>query len=525
MKKVITNRFFIALTSFSILAGLGITFLMERNSFWYGWLITSLMLGLSSAILFIIYKKTGAARLLGWMMAASFILRLGLGITLMKILPVAGYDTEQQKAGYVFYDAFRRDGQAMDLARSEKPIYSVFTEKYATDQYGGYLGLSIFVYRVLSGGDYRSHLMLILSALAAAFGVPFLWMILTRLGEARWQKFAGWWYVLYPQAVLLGASQMREPYLITLVTIVLWAALAWQNKEKNANLYWMLFALAGLLLLSPGVAVLSLLISSVWIWMDRSKRNVPLWFFPVILGVLVIGSIVLAYGLARQDQLARNSPVEVIFNWFRNAAAWDLSLTQGASGQLSLQLQALPEWAQIPFIIIYGILQPVLPATLLDTAAWLWRMISSYLAFGWYLLLPLITYGSFSAAFEPDRKLRSKMLWFGMVIWTWIIICSARAGGDQWDNPRYRTILLVVMVIFAAWAWDRARMKSFVWLKRIALVEGIFLLFFVQWYAARYYRIFGKMPFYEMVGIILLLSFIIFAGGYIKDRIQRSHKV
>ena len=179
-------------------------------------------------------------------MAVAFFLRLGLGITLMKALPVVGYDTEQQKAGYVFYDSFRREWQAMDIARSDKPILSVFSKKYATDQYGGYLGLSVFVYRVLSGGDYRPHLMLILSALAAAMGVPFLWMILSRLktGTGSWHKFAGWWYVLYPQAVLLGASQMREPFLITFVTIVFWAAIEWQHSGIKASWAWLLTGLA-----------------------------------------------------------------------------------------------------------------------------------------------------------------------------------------------------------------------------------------------------------------------------------------
>ena len=41
----------------------------------------------------------------------------------------------------------------MDIAQSDKPILSVFSKKYATDQYGGYLGLSVIVYRVLSGRD------------------------------------------------------------------------------------------------------------------------------------------------------------------------------------------------------------------------------------------------------------------------------------------------------------------------------------------------------------------------------------
>ena len=122
------------------------------------------------------------------MVAVSFILRLGLGVALMKTLPVAGYDTPQQKAGYVFFDAYRRDGQAINIARSDKPILTVFSKKYATDQYGGYLGLSVIVYRLLSGNIFRPYLMLILSALAAAMGVPFLWMILARIAGWKMAK-------------------------------------------------------------------------------------------------------------------------------------------------------------------------------------------------------------------------------------------------------------------------------------------------------------------------------------------------
>ncbi len=523
--KSATIRKIVIFSVISVIGGGLITYLMDKTtSWWFGWLVSSLMLGASFAVLYLLYKKAGSGKVLGCMVAISFILRLGLGVALMKTLPVAGYDTEQQKAGYVFYDAYRRDGQAIEIAQSDKSILSVFSKQYATDQYGGYLGLSVIVYRLFSASIYRPYLLLILSALAATMGVPFLWMILAHLRDGKWQKFAGWWYVLYPEAVLLGASQMREPYLITFMAIVFWGALEWQRTGTRSSWIWLAGGLIGLLLFSPGIAILSLIIIPVWIWLDRRKRNIPWWVFPAVFSVLVIGLILLAYGLAREGHFAKDSPIEIILNWFRNASAWDVALTQGASGQLDFQLKSLPEWMKMPFITMYGLLQPVLPATIMDTSIWLWRSLTSYLAIGWYLLIPLIVYGSVAAFLEADKTIRSKMQWLAVAIWFWFIISSARAGGDMWDNPRYRTIILVFIVIFAAWSWDRARQQKFIWLKRIVLVEGVFLLFFMEWYAARYYQIFVKLPFFTMIGMILGISALIIFGGIIYDRVQANRK-
>lgn len=506
------------------LGGVVIYLMDHTTTWWYGWLISSLILGGGFTILYLLYKKAGASKVLGCMVAVSFILRLGLGVALMKTLPVAGYDTPQQKAGYVFYDAYRRDGQAIEIAQSGKSMLTVFSRKYATDQYGGYLGLSVIVYRLLSANIYRPYLLLILSALVAAMGVPFLWMILARLQAGKWQKFACWLFVLYPEAVLLGASQMRDPYLITFMTIVLWAALEWQRTRARSSWIWLAGGLIGLLLFSPGIAVLSLIIISVWIWLDRRKRSLPWWVFPVVFGVLVIGLILLAYGLARQGHFAKNSPIEIILTWFKNASAWDIEVTQRASGQLDFQLKSLPEWIQMPFIAVYGILQPVLPATIMDTSIWLWRILTSYLAMGWYLLLPLIAYGTMSTFYEIDKTLRLRMQWLAVAIWSWIIISSIRAGGDMWDNPRYRTIILVFIVIFAAWAWEHAKLHRLVWLKRVALVEGIFSLFFMHWYASRYYQIFGRLQFFTMIVWILGISALILFGGLIYDKLQLTRK-
>jgi uncharacterized membrane protein YozB (DUF420 family) len=99
----------------------------------------------------------------------------------------------------------------------------------------------------------------------------------------------------------------------------------------------------------------------------------------------------------------------------------------------------------------------------------------------------------------------------------WIVISSARAGGDQWDNPRYRTVFLPWLALILAWGWDFARRKKDAWLWRILLVEGIFLAFFLTWYLSRYYSIIGRLPFNTMLVVIIALSLIVLVGGAVWD--------
>jgi hypothetical protein len=52
-------------------------------------------------------------------------------------------------------------------------------------------------------------------------------------------------------------------------------------------------------------------------------------------------------------------------------------------------------------------------------------------------------------------------------------------------------------------------------------MEIVFLLFFGQWYASRYYHFGGQLPFAQMVAIIFGLWVLIFCGGWWSDRKQR----
>ncbi len=161
-------------------ASLGLAALLsalDGGVWWIGWLAYSFLLLLGLSALAALWRSAGAPRTLGLMLLLALFLRLGLGISLTYVLPVAGNPTDVQQAGYVFKDAFNRDTQAWELARSTRPIWTAFDKSYrvgaahSTDQYGGLLALSALTYRCFSPDVHRAWLIILLSALTAAVGV------------------------------------------------------------------------------------------------------------------------------------------------------------------------------------------------------------------------------------------------------------------------------------------------------------------------------------------------------------------
>jgi hypothetical protein len=109
-------------------------------------------------------------------------------------------------------------------------------------------------------------------------------------------------------------------------------------------------------------------------------------------------------------------------------------------------------------------------------------------------------------------------MWLSFAVWGWILFTSLRGGGDQWDNPRYRTILFLWQAILVGNVWVWWRETRNVWLPRMVMMEIVFLLFFGQWYANRYYHFGGQLPFGQMVAVILGLWVLIFIVGWWVDR-------
>ena len=148
-----------------------------------------------------------------------------------------------------------------------------------------------------------------------------------------------------------------------------------------------------------------------------------------------------------------------------------------------------------------------------------------YRAIGWYLLLPLLLYFPLAAWRSPSGPERRTWLWLAAFVWLWILICAIRAGGDQWDNPRYRLIFLGVQAWAAGHAWLYWREHRDAWLPRIVALEILCVFLFGEWYLARYYLIGIHLPIMVVLSISLFFVVAVLVGGWLWDgrQARRSH--
>ncbi len=496
-----TRRILISTGGGLLLGGL-LTALFPAGTLWIGFASTALLSALALFGLLSAWRGVGqSSRLAAALIFTAFFLRLVVGAGYAVLLPRIGYESETQQAGYVFTDAYRRDGQAWQLAQSGQSLLSSFEEEFTTDQYGGLLAVSAGVYRLLSPDAHRPHLILILAAFFAALGVPFFYQALRQRWNEKLAALAAWVLVLYPDGVFFGSAQMREPFLIGLTAVALWAVITWGQHRRRSVIVG-LAALLGMGLLSSRVAAAEVGVLALWIWLE--------WIVPTFparwrtLGWLVL--VAAALGVAGLSA-----------RWFLSSAHWDLVVTERSSGFVTLIIKDLGEKYRIPFLVGYGLVQPVLPAAIFEPGLPLMKATVILRSLGWYALAPLLLYSL--AAFWRVKPVKDRALLVSLaaICLLWVVISSARAGGDMTDNPRYRTLFLPWMALLAAYAWQWARQRRDPWLLRFYLVELIFVGFFTHWYMARYLSLWRKLPFTRMVRYIAECSAVVLLGGALWD--------
>ena len=498
--------------------------LFEAGNYLISWLSATLIFFLGLSALYALWKWAGKPRPLLWILIFALFLRLISATALQVYLPINGYkNSEQQQAGYVFNDAYNRDTQAYELAQSDAPLTRAFTKKHRSDQYGGLLALSAGIYRYLSPDAHRPLLIILFAALFATLGIPFLWMASKEIGGTKLALPAAWIFALYPESILMGSSQMREPFLISLVAITLWAFLNWQKDKNNhensrKTTFWGLgLGFGAMLLISPAIAIFQLIFLSVYKLILDERKKVTGKQLAFIAAFLLLSLFLLSSALS-QSRIDASTPFGIILEWTQRAIKWDIYQLEDGSGWVQKLLAHMPSIFHIPFVTAYGLTQPVLPAAIIEPTTLIWKILGVMRALGWYLLAPFLLYGFFSIPKQDSEKARRLWTWFGLACWTWIIISSLRAGGDQWDNPRYRVIFLALEALFFAWAWLKFKEGTNSWLPRILTIEAIFLAFFTQWYASRYYVLFGTLSFGAMVTWILALSAIVVVWGILRDK-------
>ncbi|KPL80050.1 hypothetical protein ADN00_01910 [Ornatilinea apprima] len=467
------------------------------SSFW----ISALLLSVSVFILICAWRWGGGQKGLAAMMAAAFLVRLVFGIGISAVLPVYGYDNDEQNAGYLFTDAYRRDDEAWGLRLNPGSLWEVMRSEFDTDQYGGLLVLSGIVYRGISPDAHRPQLIVMLGAFFIALGLPFFWRASRALFDEKMARAAGWIYALYPDGILYGSSQLREPFMLGLFAIGFWAVCDWKNGARWKRLLGFGLAAAGMLLISSRIAVMALLALAVWFWViHTSPRQKKLSW----LGYAAIAGA----GLALAG---------IFWVWLRESLSWDMTLAVQNSGWVAKLIEGRPRVFQMGFITIYGLLRPLLPAAIADPSNPIWKTIAIVRSAGWYALAPFLLYSPLALLRAQDRAERRRMLVMVITLLVWVLISSLRAGGDDWDNPRYRIAFLPWLALAAPWALAKARAARDAWLARLIAVEVVFLLFFTNWYFSRYFNWFGRLPFWTMVAWIVALSGLIVVGGLVWD--------
>jgi UPF0716 family protein affecting phage T7 exclusion len=458
------------------------------------------------------------------------------GVAAHELLPVYGYpDSSDGQAGYTYTDAHRRDEQAWGLTISGKSILDAFSREYSSDQYGGLLALSAFVYRYLSPDAHRPLMMVLFSAFVAALGIPFFWKAASQTFGEKVGWASAWIFALYPESVLLGGSAMREPYLMTLSAIAFWGFVEWRSRagqdagredlaptRSTIAIISLALSILGMLLLSPAVAVFTLVIFAGWIFFSNERTNISWKSILIFAIVFLIGLFALSSSLNRKGIFDTTSPMSVLNDWIQLSVKWNVYQIERESGWVQKLFDEMPEGLRLPFVAIYGILQPVLPAALVVPTLPIWKVIYVSRALGWYALLPLLILSFVTGSSLHLGKTRTLFIWLSLLAWTWILLAALRGGGDQWDNPRYRAILFMWQALIAGYVLVWWRETRNLWLSRIVACEAVFVLVFGQWYASRYFYMGGQLSFPVMIALIVGLWGTILGGSWWleKRRIQ-----
>jgi hypothetical protein len=423
---------------------------------------------------------------LGWLMAGAALLRLVAGMVWFVALPAGGYGNPAESLGYVMADAHQRDVAAWKLAQSDRPLTRAFSDYRMADQYGGLLFLSGFVYRYFGGPTHHPLQIVVLTAAFSALAVVFTWAFSRRLWGAAAANASAVVLALYPEAVLLGSSQMREAFSMSLVMAAFYGlARYWQDRDR-ASLAWILGALVLTLPISPPFTALLLgflVLQLLWMGKVQFWRQRRIWIGLGLLALLAGVGIWLAWD--RFAPVGVNNPLALIGWWLRRSTGWQAPLSESTSGWIQKIFDRfLPAWAQIPFLVLYGVVRPFLPAALVDTSAPIWKAIGIWRSLGWAVLLILLVYATWRAwsGVSQARAVRG----LSVVIWGAVILASLRGGGDGWDNPRYRVTFAGLQAALAGWAWVEYRRSSDPWLRRTLIVAGSIFAWFMPWYLRRY---------------------------------------
>ena len=462
---------------------------------WYSFFLALLLGGLLMWASWISLRRESPPSWLAWLALGAAAARLGAGVLWFVTLPVYGHGSLPEKAGYIMADSYERDLAAWKLAQSNRPLWSAFQNNKSADQYGGVLFSSALVYRWLGGAAHQPLLIIVFTAVFSSLGLLFTWAFARRAWGAAAAGLAAWFLACYPDAILLGSAQMREPFSIALAAASFYGLVYFGQDRTWRGLAWLLAPLLITLPLSPPMAallLLALLLTALVQHRDKLFKRLASrgsrWPTLLIIGVALLASLLVLAGMwlaLRQFAPAKiTNPVEVIAWWLQKTSDWQMHLTRQSSGWMQKLFKITPDWAHLPLLVAYGVAQPFLPAAVVAAStSVLWTAVAIWRAAGWTLLLACLVYAALRAFLRSRDPLAQGLT---LAVWLGILAAAFRGGGDLWDNPRYRAAFLPIQVALAAWAWAEQRRTPDPWLRRLLGAGACVLVCFLGWYMRRY---------------------------------------
>lgn len=492
-QRTLINRNILILATALFAISLPLSWISSHLTNVNSWTSYFLILGFAALLFWLTWRTLQpeqTPRWLLWLTIGAAGLRLLMGVVWLFALPAWGYESsEVQQAGYVMEDAYNRDRAAWELAQSDEPLVSAFQDASSTDQYGGLLFISSATYRYLGGEEHQPLMMLVLAAAVSGLAVAFTWAFSRRIWGDKVAALAAWGLALYPEAVLLGSSQMREAFTVCLVPLALYGLLRAREKTNLKTLAFLAlpivisipltWAFMPSLIFVLAVACFSL---EKWRWL----RDPRVWLG--LLVVVILAALVFFVFMDGQSM------------WLVQSAKWQAYVSENASGWIARQFERLPIFAQIPFLVVYGISRPLLPAALVATGPAIWMAIGIWRALGWTLLLAFLLYATFLAMRSREwQRMPGALL---LSSWVFSFTASYRGGGDLWDSPRYRSAFAAIQVALAAWAWVRYQETRDPWLRRALASALILVAWFIPWYLRRYVTFdWPIVELYQVVGL------------------------
>jgi 4-amino-4-deoxy-L-arabinose transferase-like glycosyltransferase len=157
------------------------------------------------------------------------------------------------------------------------------------------------------------------------------------LGESASRR-VGWVMALLPESILLGSSQMREPFIILFLAMGFYGVLVWRKTPKQAAIFGGI-ALLGLLTISPGFAALLVFVSFGWLFLEGRQVS---WKF-VLAGLGIFSLALVALAISWEGLVSmRGGPLGIFGDWARETIRWNKYVLGRSSGIVQLLFETLP---------------------------------------------------------------------------------------------------------------------------------------------------------------------------------------